>query len=51
MKSVIGRVILGPTCLVGIRIGEVQFVSFKLFYLKTAGIVEPFTRFNYSSMT
>ena len=31
MKSAIGQVILGPTCLVGIQTGEVQFVSFRLF--------------------
>ena len=35
MKSVIGPAILGPTCLVGIPTGEVQFVSF----IKTAGII------------
>ena len=38
MKSGIGRVTLGPICLVGIQIGEVQFVSFKLSP-KTVGIV------------
>lgn len=39
MKSVIGRVILGPTCLVGIQIGEVQFVSFKLFPITVGNVV------------